>query len=343
MEMLLSQDAYDLQFANGGLATLAQFEKEPPDVLLLDVMMPDITGFDVCRRLKADARWRHIPIILVTALDRKDDIVFGLDAGADEFVSKPVHGPELRARVQSMLRIKKQHDEVVQTLQLREDMATMVVHDMRSPLSALMLCTDLLRRQDDLSESQKNLANQIAFLAQSLNAYSTDLLLLAKMNSGKLALRLEPVDLADLILNARKQYSEMADSRDVTIAVSLPDQRFRVAVDRNLMHRVIDNLLSNAFKFSPDGGTITLLLAYSDKPGAEQPGVCLQIGDQGPGIPEAYLQSIFDAYEVIEAEKSGIPQVGLGLAFCRLVVEAHSGKITAGNNQPTGAVFTIEM
>jgi len=343
MEMLLSQESYELHFADGGLATIAQFETDPPDVLLLDVMMPDMTGYEVCRHLKTDERWQHIPIILVTALDRKDDIVSGLEAGADEFLSKPVHGPELRARVQSVLRIKQQHDAVLETLQLREDMANMVVHDMRSPLAALMLCADLLRRQGDLSETQDYLAQQVVFLAHNLDTYATDLLLLAKMSSGKLALRLEPVDMVALVLAAKKQYLEMADSRDIELVTRLPDQQRRVLLDKNLMHRVIDNLLSNAFKFSPDGAVITLQLAYRDKNDLEQSGMCLQIIDQGPGIPEEHLESIFDAYEIADVKQPDIPQLGLGLAFCKMVVTAHEGQILAGNNETGGAVFTIEM
>lgn len=343
MEMLLSQESYELHFADGGLATIVQFETDPPDVLLLDVMMPDMTGYEVCRYLKTNERWQHIPIILVTALDRKDDIVCGLEAGADEFLSKPVHGPELRARVQSALRIKQQHDAVLETLQLREDMANMVVHDMRSPLAALMLCADLLRRQGDLSETQDYLAQQVVFLAHNLDTYATDLLLLAKMSSGKLALRLEPVDMVALVLAAKKQYLEMADSRDIKLVTRLPDQQRRVLLDKNLMHRVIDNLLSNAFKFSPDGAVITLQLVYRDKDDLEQSGMCLQIIDQGPGIPEEHLESIFDAYEIADVKQPDIPQLGLGLAFCKMVVTAHEGQILAGNNETTGAVFTIEI
>ncbi|MCA9965648.1 MAG: response regulator, partial [Anaerolineales bacterium] len=107
---LLYPENYELLLIESGLNLLAQIDSLNPDVILLDVMMPELNGFDVCQRLKTHPKWQHVPIILVTALDSKDSLVRGLDAGADEFVSKPVNGSELRARVRSMLRVKQQYD-----------------------------------------------------------------------------------------------------------------------------------------------------------------------------------------------------------------------------------------
>jgi two-component system, sensor histidine kinase and response regulator len=343
IEMLLSPEPYEISFADGGAATLSQFETEPPDVLLLDVMMPDMTGYDVCRRLKGDVRWQHIPIILVTALDRREDIVQGLQAGADEFLTKPVYGPELRARVQSMLRIKQQHDQLQETLQLREDMAKMIVHDMRSPLAALMLYTDLLKHDKGQQGRREYLGQQISSQAHRLNAFVSDLLLLAKMNAGKLSLLTEPVDVAALLDTAKKQYQELANSKKITIAVTAPAQKREFPLDRKLMQRVIDNLLSNAYKFSPENGVIALRLEYGEEVGADQARLRLQVADHGPGIPEEHRERIFNEYEIIEARQRGITQVGLGLAFCKLVVTAHQGRIFVADNVPSGAVFTIEL
>ena len=175
MEMLLSQEPYEILFADSGQTTLDKVEAESPDLLLLDVMMPDMTGYEVCQRLKADNRWRHIPIILVTALDRKEDVVSGLDAGADEFLTKPVHGAELRARVRTMLRIKNQYDELQEALELREEMADMIVHDMRSPISALMLYTDILERRKGSPLHHERLTGKIRLQVHRLNSYLGDL------------------------------------------------------------------------------------------------------------------------------------------------------------------------
>ena len=129
LEALLQQEGYDLFFADSGQEALNQVGEIKPDVILLDVMMPNINGFEVCRRIKANEDWRHIPIILVTALASKKDLARGIDAGADDFLSKPVSSLELSARVRSMMRIKSQYDQLEaqkldleKTLELREEL-----------------------------------------------------------------------------------------------------------------------------------------------------------------------------------------------------------------------------
>jgi two-component system sensor histidine kinase/response regulator len=343
IEMLLSQEPYQIVFADRGNAALEQVESENPDVILLDVMMPDITGYEVCKRLKSDERWRHIPIILVTALDRKEDVVQGLESGADEFLTKPVHGPELRARVNSMLRIKKQYDEIQETMQLREDMADMIVHDMRSPISALMLYTELLSKKGATKVSYEELAQKISVQSHRLNSYLGDMLLLAKMRSNKLILNRTPIDARALLLNASNQYRDAAASKDVELELIMPDVSCEISVDRKLMQRVLDNLLSNALKFSPQYGTITLCLEYQNGSDQDRPAALIQVIDQGPGVPEEYHNRIFNKYEVVDLEQTDIPQIGLGLALCQMVVDAHDGRIFVKDNSPTGAVFCIEI
>lgn len=346
MEMLLSQEPYEIFFADGGLATLSMFESDPPDVLLLDVMMPDLTGYEVCRQLKADARWQHIPVILVTALDRKDDIVRGLEAGADEFLTKPVHGPELRARVKTMLRIKKQYDELQETLQLREDMASMIVHDMRNPISALLLYSDLLRLKHGAPLHQEQFTQHISLQAHRLNSYLGDLLLLAKMRAGKLVLQTVPLDVGEMVATAVLHQQEFAQSKGIVIETRLPDHQTEFSLDKKLMQRVLDNLLSNALKFSPENSKITVGLSHTPNGQESQAGgkgLCLQVIDQGPGVPKEYREKIFEKFSVFDLKRPDISQVGLGLAFCKLVVDAHKGRIFVEDNNPTGAIFTVEI
>src|SRR5262249_29049268 len=129
LEAQLYLEGYELLFATNGIDALQRMKELTPDVILLDVMMPQMSGFEVCQYLKQRSEFRHIPIILVTALDGPDELVRGLGAGADEFITKPVNSQELRARVRSMLRIKAQYDDLERTLQLRELLSNMIVHD----------------------------------------------------------------------------------------------------------------------------------------------------------------------------------------------------------------------
>ena len=156
MKALLSQKGYSLAFVSSGPDALSFLRAHQPSTILLDVVMPGMDGFEVCRRIKADDRGRYIPIILVTALDRKEDMIRGLDVGADDFIVKPVNGPELRSRVRTMLRIKAQYDHLVQTLRLRESLSDMIAHDMRKPLASILALCESLREtcaETDSSQS----------------------------------------------------------------------------------------------------------------------------------------------------------------------------------------------
>jgi len=344
LEMLLSAEPYDITLASSPEDAFLQLKNEPPDVILLDVMMPNVTGYDFCQRLKGDERWRHIPVILVTALSSKDDVVRGLNSGADEFVSKPVNGPELRARLRSMLRIKQQYDEIQSTLELREELANMIVHDMRTPISAIVLYIDLMKRLKGSPERVEQILPKIHSQAQRLNAMLTDMLVVAKMNAGKLVLKCAPVDVAELIESTVRDQEAAAAANHIKVTVELPANRQEVSLDTKLMRRTIDNLLSNALKFSSENSTITVRLEYTEQDSfsnGHRPGLYIEVIDEGPGIPEEYRESVFDSYEVVKMKSADIPQVGIGLAFCKMVVEAHGGEIWVDGNDPTGAIFTI--
>lgn len=135
IDTFLGEQEYQLNYASSGQEALKLLDTFNPDVILLDVMMPNMSGIDVCKILKADPKWQHVPIIIVTSLTSKEDLSRCLNAGADDFISKPVNSTELRSRLQSMLRIKQQYDNVQSLLQLREDMVNMILHDLRNPIA----------------------------------------------------------------------------------------------------------------------------------------------------------------------------------------------------------------
>jgi two-component system sensor histidine kinase/response regulator len=351
LQVFLSREGYDLALAASGPEALARLDELVPDAILLDVMMPGMDGFQVCRRLKADERWRHIPIILVTALTTKEDLVRGLDAGADEFLSKPMNDLELRARVRSMLRIKTQYDELEATLGLREDLARMTMHDMGGPLTSITLLTELLLKRstvapDTIAPEYVEEIEEIRTHAQRLNSFLNDMLIAAKMEAGKLMLNRSIVDMNQLVLTVERNHSVIAQARGIDLVIDLPEESRQILLDANLFQRVLDNLTANALKFSPAGSTVTLHIEYLEaEPGSQvqEPRVRIQVLDEGPGIAEAHRDRIFDKFETVALKREGVSQFGLGLAFCKMVVEAHDGQIFVGANEPRGAVFTVEI
>jgi two-component system sensor histidine kinase/response regulator len=346
LEALLFREGYELAFAASGPEALACLDELAPDVILLDVMMPGMDGFKVCQRLKTDKRWRHIPIILVTGLDSKEDLALGLAVGADDFLSKPVNGLELRARVRSMLRIKKQHDELEATLRLREDLAGMIVHDMRTPLASILGFSELLLRRNLATPEGLKYMDRIHNQAHRLNSFLNDMLMLAKMEHGKPILNRSIVDMNQLVLEVEKSHSVIARSKMVHLAIDLPEESRQISLDANLFQRMLDNLISNALKFSPAESTVTLRVEYPEAKTASSlqgPRVRIQVLDEGPGIPEEHRDRIFDKFGIVALKERDISQVGLGLAFCKMVVEAHGGQIFVDANEPQGSVFTVKF
>lgn len=346
IEMLLLREGYDMHFAGNGPTALEKLAESPPDAILLDVMMPGMDGFEVCRIVKQSAEWQHIPIILVTALDSKRDLARGLDAGADDFLRKPFNSLELRARVRSMLRIKRRHDALEAALQLREDLSNMIVHDIRSPLSSVIIYCDLLEDYV-LEQIGHEYLHTIRNETNRLSAFLTDMLVMAKMEHGKLVLMPSSVDMNKLVMATVEGYRSMAQLKGIELNLDTPAVTEMILLDKNLWRRVLDNLLSNAVKFSPANGRITIKVAYPQQDttddSQQKPQLCVRIFDEGPGIPVEHHQTIFDKFKIVASGRRDIAQVGLGLTFCKMVVDAHNGRIYVEPNQPKGSIFTVEL
>ena len=352
-EMLMTQ-GYDLVYAADGRQALNQIDAFSPDLILLDIMMPGLNGFDVCRQLKNDGRWRHVPVILVTALDSKGDLVRGLDSGADDFLTKPVNLLELRARVRSLLRIKQQYDEIQAAISLRDDMVHMIVHDMRVPLTAILGLSEIAQWDGvtlaDLQEDMEIIYGN----ARRLNAFVNDILTLAKMQEGQLTLNPTQINLRDQLSQALDSHRLSARQKQISLALDITRlEAETVYLDAPLFQRVLDNLISNAIKYSPPESTVTVRLEIpADGPllgdsapisNGPPPNLRLQVVDEGPGIDPRYQDDIFEKFVIIKDRHKTDAQVGLGLAFCKMVVEAHGGRIHVIPNQPNGSIFTIEV
>lgn len=341
----LSVDAHFVTQIAGGQELLDKFDDLKPDVILMDVMMPFINGYDVCQKIKQNPARSHIPIILVTALNGRADMLKGLESGADEFLSKPVNGAELRARVRTMLRIKSQYDSLQSIMQLREDLAHMLIHDMRNPLTVATLYNNILLKRNQLAPRDKEYANLVRDSLRNLTDFLDEILTVAKMEEGMLKLTCQPYDLSQLITNVANSQREVFQLQGIKLNLDLPEEHRLSSVDPALFKRVLDNLLSNAFKYAPDKSQITLRLRYLKNRDAapSTPSFRLQVMDQGPGIAPENYERIFNKYEVVTLKQTGLEQVGLGLAFCKLVVEAHNGRIYISPNLPQGTIFNVEL
>lgn len=337
IEAFLSTRNCQLHYASTGQEAIASLNAFQPDLILLDVMMPGMDGIEVCRQIKAMPQWRSVPIMMVTALAAKESLARCLESGADDFISKPVNPLELRARVDSMLRIKSQYDDLQTLLKLRQDMVNMMVHDLRTPLGNILLGLELLKVLQSSPNEQKATIGQIQIAGTQLQTLIDELLLVAKIESGKLCMNPTDVDLSALIPSVLDGFKVMAEKKGLDLVSKVPDSNSTVYVDAAMFRRVLDNLLSNAIKFSPERSQVVVYVNYLDPGGAQ-----IQFVDQGPGVSDAVQEKVFEKYEIGTPIKD-VSQTGLGLAFCKLVVEAHDGQISVRNNKPTGSIFEIML
>ncbi|MDM8547574.1 hybrid sensor histidine kinase/response regulator [Candidatus Venteria ishoeyi] len=342
IQMMLEGQAYNLSSCNSGVALLEMLKHgAQPDLIILDVVMPQLNGFETCEQLKAHPQWRHIPVILVTVLDAKEALVKGMEAGADDFLQKPVNKLELITRVRSMLRIKQQYDELEKTLRLREQLTNMIVHDMSSPITSIQLHTALMA-ENTTDINQREHLDMIRLSAERLDGFVSDMLMMAKLKQSKLHLNKTPVDILDLLQEAEKNFTIIAHSKNIHLSFQLPEESKMIELDESLFSRVVANLFSNALQYSPANSEVTVTLEYIAST-EQSVGIHMEVKDQGVGIPACDRKRIFDQYEVVELKKKGLKQIGLGLTFCKMVVDAHDGNIHVRANQPTGTIFSVEI
>jgi two-component system sensor histidine kinase/response regulator len=357
LKALLAPQNYNLREAMNGEEALQRIAEEPPDMVLLDVMMPKINGFEVCRRLKQDEKTKTIPVILVTALSEKQHRVQALEAGADDFISKPVDQTELTVRVKSLLRIKSYQDEISDRLleiaaknarlleleKVRDGLSHMIVHDLRNPLTAISTYLQLSSLDaENLSESQQKRVDRCLFFCQELERMIQTLLDISKMEEGKMQLNREAIDLSEMVGEVLERFTPTGEERKIALSFSGNGDIPKIALDRSILKRVITNLVDNAIRYTPKGGAIAVSL--DSAPWEEL--VCLSVKNSGSGLPAEYHQKIFDKFEQVRLKKDGdrAGSSGLGLTFCKMAVEAHGGKIwVESEGLGKGCTFLIQL
>jgi two-component system sensor histidine kinase/response regulator len=348
----LQRAGHEVVIRSDGRSGLDRAIGDPPDLVILDVMLPDLDGLEVCRALRSVAATRDLPVIFLSARSDLGDRVAGLDQGAVDYLVKPFEPEELLARVRAALRAKLLQDELRRANaelraadQNRRELVSMLAHDIRGLLGAVASAVEMART--DLEELPGRDAHRFLGIAErnttELVDLATNLLDNYRLDEGRLRPRLAPVDLAAVAEDVVDRLSGQAQQRDVRlIAVGDPEG---VIGDRDLLSRVLLNLVSNAVKFSPPGGTITIDLDSSlSAPGGGIDGPVVSVRDEGPGIALEDRARLFERFTPL-ALPSGRRPVGsgLGLAFCQKVVDLMGGEIWVESEPGRGSTFAFVL
>jgi signal transduction histidine kinase len=341
----LTGNGYETLTASNGHDAIAAAIKEQPDLILMDVMMPGLDGWQATRLLKSDPKTANIPVVFVTARDRPEDVAQGFESGGIMYVNKPVEPIELFARVRQAIFMKRLQDDLrhknedLKRLESsRQELIGMLGHDIRNLANSVVAFLQLARMGEltpDRPEFAQLLGLSEANIAEVLRMVNA-LLDVYKMEEGRLEAVAGVNDLGTVVKKSFAQLIPEAMAKGIALVDEIPEST-TVFIDAGLIVRVLTNLISNAIKHTPGGGTVTIAAEPSSADS-----IIVRVSDTGPGIPEADAPHVFDRFYQTDTGRSR-GGTGLGLAFCKLAVELHGGKIGVANGGQQGAIveFTI--
>ncbi|MEN9204281.1 MAG: response regulator [Thermostichales cyanobacterium BF4_bins_65] len=346
LSSILSDQGYKVRSVIRGSMALTAVQASPPELILLDITMPEMSGYEVCQRLKQDPKTADIPVIFISALDDVLDKVKAFRVGGVDYISKPFQLEEVLARVETHITLSRQRQalqrqkqEIESLGQLKDHLLSTVSHDLKSPLTVILGLTKLLQATlelGDLAQQREMLARIQASGEKMLNLV-TDLLDLSRIEQG-MQLELAEVDLAGVVQQQVLAAEFAACQKHITIELNLPTTPLPVQADSRRIEQVIGNLLSNAIKYTPSGGTITLATEVSPSQ------IQLHVQDTGFGIPAADLGRIFERfYRVNQPQHRQEPGTGLGLAIAKEIMLQHGGNLTVSSELGKGSRFTMVL
>jgi signal transduction histidine kinase len=341
---ILAEHAYEVRPVTTGRQALQAATSLPPELILLDVAMPDMDGYEVCRRLKEVDELRAIPVIFLTALSETTDKIRAFAAGGADFITKPFQVEEVLARVRVHIALGQSHTKLSQSYErlrslerLREDLVQMLLHDMRSPLSALTVLLSAVE-EDGGGGLDQRIREHLKVAVQavaSVNRMANDILDVSRLEEGKLPMDRRTHDVAEICREVAAYLAGLDRLHTIDVGGTEPAE---IVCDRDIVFRVVENIVSNAIKHTPPGGRIRI------RTGIEAGRVRVTIRDEGHGIPLEARTKIFEKFGTLEAcRDTRFHSTGLGLAFYKLAVEAHGGTIDVERGEPSGSIFWFEL
>ncbi len=343
LKILLTNEKFQVITCNGGSACLELSRTQHPDLILLDVMMPDLSGFDTAVELKKDPKTADIPIIFLTALNNPSDLVHGFQVGANDFLTKPFNKEELVMRVMHQISlvaakriIVQQNEELRRTISNRDKMYSVIAHDLRSPMASIRMVLNLVVNMlspDAIGQEVYDLIDKANKESEETHDLLDNLLKWTKSQTGRLNVVLQDFELDDVVPGVVDIFVMIAETKKIKLNLQTGDGLV-VTADKDMLKTVIRNFLSNAIKFSNENSSIDILVSQEDEFAK------VSIRDHGVGISPDRLSGLFSdgktTYGTANEEGSG-----LGLQLCKDFAEKNGGKVSVESVVGEGSTFSV--
>lgn len=337
--LILGTLGHEIIPASDGPTALKRVATLIPDLILLDLLMPGMSGRDVCLELKKNPEWRDIPVIFLSAADDKDLIVSALDAGGVDYITKPFNQAELVSRVRTQLALKAARDRLKELAEDKDELLGILAHDLKNHLGGLNMSAKLLyERIRNLHDDRiQRLAENAFYSSGQLLAFVKDFLANAAAEH-RFEPQLTTVDATDTAIAAIRLFEDRVRHKQLEIQTDFPDEEIIALADAHALDQVFSNLLSNAVKFSPPGKKIQVVIHGNGR------FVECTIRDEGPGFTEEDKTRMFRRYGRLSARPTaGETSTGLGLSIVRKLVLAMNGELACESNPGQGAAFTFRL
>ncbi|WP_445664162.1 hybrid sensor histidine kinase/response regulator [Fodinibius sp. AD559] len=343
---ILDNKGYQVVAVTKGDQVVRAAKKHMPDLILLDIMMPEKSGYEVCQELKADNKLEEIPVIFLTARSEEEDIIKGLNLGGADYVTKPFNSGELLARIDTHLSLKKARDQIVQQQQelqqlseTKDKLYSIIAHDLKGALFGISGIADILQEDIARHEVDKDIKENISLIYQSSHAANQileNLLMWTRMQTDLLDLDSTKFSLSECIEESIGLYEVKARKKQVDI--EFESENTMIEADRQMISTVFRNLISNAIKFSDSEGRIFIQVDSTDDIRS------VTVRDEGMGMPEEVRQNIFNPEKRPKREGTDNEKgTGLGLLLCKEFVKMHNGELTVESEPGKGSEFRVTI
>jgi two-component system sensor histidine kinase/response regulator len=335
---MLGKLGFEILPATGVDQALKHLAVRQPDLILLDLLMPGLDGLDLCRRIQENPVWADVPIIFLSAADDKNLIVRALESGGVDYITKPFNKLELVSRVRTQLMLKTTRDHLKRLAQDKEELLGMISHHLQNHFAGMEMSAQvLLNRAPPDEGASARVLTEIRNASGRMRAFVKSFLANTAADH-KLSIRFQPVNLADAAVRVAAQYEQAARAKKITVHTLPPAENLLVEADVTALTQVLDNLVSNAVKFSPPGTEVSLVMQL-DAPWME-----CQVRDQGAGFSKEDKAAMFGRYARLSARPTGgEPSTGLGLNIARKLTRAMGGELTCESEPGKGATFILRL